>query len=31
VLGQYIGDVQASVGVNVNQAAFRRAIGGGEY
>ena len=31
VLGQYIGDVQTSVGVTINQAAFRRAIGGGEY
>ena len=31
VLGQYIGDVQTSVGVTVNQAAVRRAIGGGEY
>ena len=31
VLGQYIGDVQNAVGVTVNQAAFRRAIGGGEY
>ena len=31
VLGQYIGDVQTSVGVTINQQAFRRAIGGGEY
>ncbi len=30
VLSQYIGEVQKDAGVNVNQAAFRRAIGG-EY
>ena len=30
VLGQFIGEVQKSAGVNVNQAAFRRALGG-EY
>ncbi|SFG26304.1 peptidyl-prolyl cis-trans isomerase D [Methylobacterium gossipiicola] len=30
VLGEYIGEVQKSVGITVNQTAFRRAIGG-EY
>ena len=30
VLGQYIGEVQKDAGVTVNQAAFRRAVGG-EY
>ncbi|KQT99001.1 peptidylprolyl isomerase [Methylobacterium sp. Leaf469] len=31
VLGEYIAEVQKSVGITVNQTAFRRAVGGGEY
>lgn len=31
VLGEFIADVQKNAGITVNQAAFRRAVGGGEY